>query len=141
MLDVSGVPLLTITVVVLAVIMSMRQRGFRMVRERPEPEAQELATDLMHNHRRSEAKRVIHRNTGWSQRLSGNFVDAVAQDDARLPDVVDDYPDLPRDTRRWAMFLLVEGYRGDAMSFITDNTGWPQATVRRYVRRMESSSQ
>src|SRR5699024_330676 len=108
----SGLTLLMLTVAALTVVAAMSHFGNRPVRARPEPAAPRIAQVLARRGKLSAAGRVIKRNTEWSWRLSQRYVLVLAlgRDETHLPDVIDDYPELPRDVQAWVGFLMAEGH-------------------------------
>lgn len=135
----SGLTLLMLTVAALTVVAVISHFGNRPVRAHPEPAAHRIAQDLARRGKLSAARRVIKRNTEWSWRLSQRYVLALAQgrDETHLPDVIDDYPELPRDVQAWVGFLMAEGHVNAAVAYVASRTDWTAATSRAYLRRFD----
>src|SRR5690625_3861603 len=135
----SGLTLLMLTVAALAVGVAISHFGNRPVRAHPEPAAHRIAQNLVHQGKFSAARRVIKRNTEWSWRLSQRYVLALAQgrEETHLLDVIDDYPELPRDVQAWVGFLMAEGHVNEAVAYVASRTDWTAATSRAYLRRFD----
>lgn len=137
MVGVSGLTLFMLVVAALAVGAVVSHFGNRPVRAHPEAAAHRIAQELVDQGKFSAARRVIKRNTQWSWRLSQHYVLALAQgrDETHLPDVIEDYPELPRDARAWVGFLMAEGHVNEAVTYVASRTDWTTATCRAYLRR------
>lgn len=137
LVNVSGLPILLLVVLALALFAFFHDRARQRLRTHPETGARQLAQSLSHQGQIESAVRVIKRNTGWSRQLCARYVSALTSSGAesQLPDVIDDYPDLPRETTKWVQALLCDDQEAAAVIYIADQTGWALPEAEAYLQR------